>query len=130
MSTQPFLPEHVPPPEPPKKNTAKTLALWVLLVLVFLAIWQFLSPAERPPGAPAPPPLPPCESSAWPTVLTTLVPIVFLLLVLWAIFVRPLRGSSSFNAAQEPGAVALAERRFVDAIEIFRRLRLAHEKKP
>src|SRR5262245_54367388 len=29
------------------KQSHKTLLLWVVLILMFLAIWQFLSPAER-----------------------------------------------------------------------------------
>ena len=31
------------------KQSHKTLLLWVLLIMMFLAIWQFLSP-ERPPA--------------------------------------------------------------------------------
>ena len=29
------------------KQSHKTLLLWVLLILMFLAIWQFLSPGDR-----------------------------------------------------------------------------------
>ena len=31
------------------KQSHKTLLLWVVLILMFLAIWQFLSPADRKP---------------------------------------------------------------------------------
>ena len=30
------------------KQSHKTLLLWVLLIMMFLAIWQFLSPAQSP----------------------------------------------------------------------------------
>ncbi len=29
------------------KQSHKTLLLWVLLIVMFLAIWQFLSPTDR-----------------------------------------------------------------------------------
>src|SRR5215831_10923647 len=32
-------------PKPPLKQRTKTLVLWVILVLLFLAIWQLVSPA-------------------------------------------------------------------------------------
>ncbi len=33
------------------KQSHKTLLLWVLLIMMFLAIWQFLSPAQTPAAA-------------------------------------------------------------------------------
>ena len=35
------------------KQSHKTLLLWVLLIMMFLAIWQFLSP-DRPPATQVP----------------------------------------------------------------------------
>lgn len=119
----PFLPEPEVVAAPPKKNTKKTLALWVLLILLFLALWQFLSPsndggssAHRVARA-APPPAEP--SSLWTSLVPTVLPIA-LVVFLFILFVRAYRQNDAFNVAQEPGRLALAHKRFGEAIELFR----------
>jgi hypothetical protein len=131
MAPPPFLPEHAPPPAPPeapKKNAWKTLLLWVVLIVLFLTIWQFLSPS--PSNGPPAPKLPPCETPfPWTSIVAPLV-VCTVCLLIFARVMRQLRGSTTFNASQEPGAIALAERRFGDALAVFRRLRDEHAKKP
>jgi len=52
----------------------RVLALWVLLIVMFLTVWQFLTPAERPHHAHAAAP-PPEDITPF---MTTLIPLLFL----------------------------------------------------
>lgn len=119
---QPFLPEPETPAAPataPKKSQGwKTLVLWLVLIVMFLTIWQFLSP--DPSKHPSPPPLPSCEPASSPVF--TAVPWVLLaaLVVLVFYVIRKFKANTEFNVSQEPGRVAVAERRFGDAVEVFR----------
>src|SRR5688572_29480608 len=101
METPPYLPEHAPPPPPPrsvKSTSARSLILWVILIVLFLTIWQFLSPAERVPSSP-PQCVAPCAlpSSAWSSTLITLIPLAFLVF-LFFLFMRRLQGGNGINA--------------------------------
>jgi hypothetical protein len=124
----PFLPEPDPVPPPQHKPRArKTLVLWVLLVLMFLAIWQFLSPsgeAHPRPEAPA------CEPSFWSaSLLTVVLPFgLFGLIFFW--FFRTYRQSVDFNLSQERARIALAEGRAREAIDAFVRLAASHARRP
>jgi hypothetical protein len=109
----PFLPEPEPltPAKPPQKSGIKTLALWVVLILMFLAIWQFLAPDPNS----AHPPAPPCEPGPmWTRVLPYAI-CFGLVALLYRWFWRTYQVSLDFNVAQEPGRIALAERRFAAA---------------
>ena len=47
---QPFLPEPENAPVPAatqKKNGVRTLLLWVALIVMFLGVWQFLTPNDK-----------------------------------------------------------------------------------
>src|SRR5215472_13291005 len=60
----PFLPEHVPDqPIQKKRGRFRVVALWVVLIVMFLVIWQFLSPATTEAQHAAPPP--PEPTSTW-----------------------------------------------------------------
>jgi hypothetical protein len=124
--TVPFLPEPDPGPRPPVRRGAKTLVLWVLLVVVFLVVWQALQPSgqhQAPPEAPA------CEPQFWQTTVFTVVPFgLCVLLFFW--FLRTYRVSLDFNLAQERARVALAEGRRREAIDALERLVAAHAKRP
>jgi protein-S-isoprenylcysteine O-methyltransferase Ste14 len=125
----PFLPEPEPaaPAAPPNKKAAKTLILWVVLIVMFLGIWQFLSPS---PGATPAPALPPCEpSSGWYTVAPYAV-FFAILLIAYRWFVRSYGQNLDFQIAQEPGRLAMAERRFGPALEVFGRLQASYANKP
>jgi hypothetical protein len=129
-ATPPFLPEPEPAPRAPvapKNSGVKRLALWVVLVVMFLAIWQFLAPDPKKPSGP---PLPACEPSPmWLTVLPYVV-VFGLLFLLLRRFYRSYGESLEFNVAQEAGRLALAERRFGAAFDVFRRNEAAYAKKP
>nr|AYM54442.1 hypothetical protein [Phaselicystis flava] len=87
---------------PVKKKASgggKTLVLWVLLILGFLAIWQFLSP-DRPAGH-APPVSAPAveETSAWITVIPSLFVLgVCTAFVAWAMW-RSQKSTNALTAA-------------------------------
>ncbi len=130
MSAEPFLPEpEVIAAPPSKKSGVKTLVLWVILIVMFLTIWQFLTPAERQPAsnmneaadathqicAAA------CTSSAsssWSTILA-LSPLL-IVVVLAYFFLRAYKLNDTFNLAQEPGRLAMVHRRFDEAAALFR----------
>ena len=122
----PFLPE----PEAvvhaaPKTNGRRTLLLWVVLIVMFLTIWQFLSPspkdgqvaaqhaaAQAADGAA-------CSSSFWSSSTVVLLPLLFIVIMM-VLFFRAYRQNTEFQLAQEPGRAAMAQRRFAEAIEKFR----------
>ena len=128
----PYLPEHAPPPrEAPsaKKTGIRTLVLWVILIALFLTIWQFLSPAEKP-FAPPPRCVAPCvEPAGWGSSLISFIPIAFLVF-LFFLFMRRIQGGQNLNAEQEPAFRAIAQRRFGEALTVFRALSTKYEKKP
>ena len=126
----PFLPEPeplTPAAPPPKKSATKTLVLWVVLIVMFLAIWQFLTPSG---AAPPKPELPPCESSPSYAALWVGVAAMALFVFVYRWFMKTYAQSLEFNVAQEPARLAIAERRFDAALEIFARTRHAYAKKP
>lgn len=129
----PYLPEHAPPPPPPpsaKKSSVKTLLLWIVLIVMFLTVWQFLTPAEKEPAAPPPQCVAPCvEPSGWSSTLVTLIPLA-VVITLFVMFIRRLQGGQNLNAEQEPAFRAIAQRRFGEALGIFRTLAAKYEKKP
>lgn len=129
MSAEPFLPEpEVTAAPPPKKSGVKTLVLWVILIVMFLTIWQFLTPAERKPAsnmneaAEATQRI--CDActsssgSSWSTIMA-LAPLL-IVVVLAYFFLRAYKLNDTFNLAQEPGRLAMVNRRFDEAVELFR----------
>jgi hypothetical protein len=122
-----FLPEPDPvPPSRTKRTAARTLFLWVLLIIMFLAIWQFLQPSGQAHPQPA---LPACEPQAWSTNLFTFVPIVLGGLFFWWFF-HTYRQSLDFNLSQERARMALAEGHVREAIDALSRLATAHARRP
>lgn len=118
----PFLPEPewVAPVKAPRRTL--TIVLWVVLIVMFLTIWQFLTPAERPASAP-----PYVEPVADCTTAWTASPFMFLPFAIAAgvsfffvVFFRAYRQAIDFQITQEPGRFALAQRRFDEAIDLFR----------
>lgn len=131
MSSEPlpFLPdpEPVTPPAPPKKNTVKTLTLWVVLIVMFLTIWQFLSPT---PGATPEPAPPPCQSPPMWHSVAPYAAFFAIFFVIYRWFLRTYEQNLDFNVAQEPGRLAMAERRFGAALDVFARTQATYAKKP
>lgn len=131
MSSEPspFLPEPEPaaPPAAPKGSGAKTLALWVVLILMFLGVWTFLAPHPAQRHVPVGPP---CEPSAWWVTASPMVGSFALLILFGWWFKRRYGQSLEFNLAQEPGRSAMAERRFGAAFEAFARVQAAYAKQP
>jgi hypothetical protein len=63
-----------------------TLVLWVVLIMMFLAVWQFLSPAERPTHGHAAPPPPPVEdASMFAFAFPALMLALFVVLLVWRV---------------------------------------------
>lgn len=117
----PFLPEPETATAPPKKSAKRILLLWVMLIVMFLAIWQFLTPAERTAPGVHEAVAPVAETSLfWSSTWMAFAPFGFVALVLF-LFLRAYRQNLRFNIAQEPGRMALAHRRFHEAVELFRK---------
>lgn len=96
--------------------------------MMFLAIWQFLSP--EPGSKPQMPAAPPCEPSAMWVTVAPYAAFFALFFFMYRWFLRAYGQSLEFNLAQEPGRFALAERRFGAALELFARNQTAYAKKP
>jgi hypothetical protein len=93
------------------KQSTKTLLLWALLVAMFVAIWQFLTP---PPGHHAPPAAP-VELRSWLPAMVAcgvLFSAVFALRKLSA-------GGRAHNAALHASGVHLVAGRFDEAEEVL-----------
>jgi hypothetical protein len=122
----PYLPPDEPtdnPAVPKKKKAWRTVLLWLLLILMFVAIYQFLGGGSAPRHAHTPP-SPTCEPSWWSSVAPVGVPIAIIgafILLMW----RQLRGTSKFNNKLEPGLLALADGDLGRAAEVF--TAVAHE---
>jgi hypothetical protein len=123
----PFLPEPEPQQTPPQSSGQgmKTLALWLVLIILFLVIWQFLGPGPEQ-GAPATPEAPKETTSfGWLSFLPLVVVVVLL-----AFFFRTYRVAVGFNVAQEPARRASAERRFADAAKSYVEVAERYRKQP
>lgn len=126
---RPYLPEpQVTPAPTPKGNAKKTLVLWIVLIVMFLAIWQFLSPS--PGETSATPQLPPCESSWSPWMTVVMLTPLGGFIAFWMWFLRTYQQSIDYAIMQEPGRIALAERRYADAAKIFLDTATKHRKRP
>lgn len=117
-------PEVITPATPQKKGGGKkALFLWVILIVMFLSIWQFLTPAERTPRADdvarVHDTAAACSSPLWSSALPVLLPLAFVFLICFLLF-RAYRQNDTFNLAQEPGRMAMAHRRFAEAVDHFR----------
>lgn len=122
---RPFLPEPEQPPVVPitQASPKKTLLLWIVLILLFVAIWSFFG-SDTPRDAPAPP-SPSPFGGWWIGLLPTGLVFVFVVL-----FFRTYTQSVDFNLALETGRRAMAERRFSDAARAYADLAGSHAKRP
>lgn len=122
---------YLPPPEanenPPvaKKSAKRTLLLWIVLIAMFMAIYQFLGttpPSHHVVHAPPPPPAHP--DPLW-NALVGFLPS-FALIALFVLYLRrQFKGGSKLNAKLEPGNLALADGDLGRAADVF--AAVAHE---
>jgi hypothetical protein len=105
------------PPGSPSKKLAFTLGLWVLLILMFVGIWQFLAPDGAPSALPAaPPPVvdevePPIWASPWlalPLVALLIAPLVLRARRLERQLLAGIRKAALGEAGAEAALAALA----------------------
>ncbi len=116
----PYLPAAEPSDNPPQKTKSarKTIVLWILLIVMFVAIYQFLSPAPTPHHVHhAPPPSPP--DSAWHSALVSFLPALTLAALFIWFLRRQFRGGAKLNAKLEPGLLALADGDLGRAADVF-----------
>lgn len=118
MADERYLPPREPVDNPPvqKKQGRKTLLLWLLLIIVFIAIYQCVS--HDPAGPPGEVAAEGGGPSTWVTMLSPAISVGLLVLVIGFIWWQ-LRGGSKLSQEQEPGLVALQEGRYDDAARIF-----------
>jgi hypothetical protein len=126
MSEQlPYLPAAEPTDNPKEKIGAKRILLWLLLVLVFVSIYQLFA-GPSPPQRTTQLPTPVHEVSFFTLLCGSWLPMlaqfgVFYWLALS--FVRwQLRGGARLNAKLEPGHIALADGDMQLAVEVYRRV--------
>jgi hypothetical protein len=120
---RPFLPEPEPAAatQPTQPSSRKTLLLWIVLIALFIAIWNLVG--EDKGGAP--PPEPSRFGGWWIGLLPS--GLVFAFAVY---FFQTYRQSVDFNLALEVGRRAMAERRFREAQAAFAAVAAAHVKRP
>ncbi|WP_437553065.1 hypothetical protein WME97_17370 [Sorangium sp. So ce367] len=87
--------------QPATKAARRTVLLWVALVMLFLGVWQFLSP-DQPPVAPGVERLP-ARLIVRPLSIVVALPIFFIVMLVGAVLVNMARArklSQRFMAAQ------------------------------
>jgi hypothetical protein len=118
--------DYLPPPEPvdnppaqPKRSAGKTIALWLVLIVIFLAIYQLVGSSPAQHGAPR-------DAAPQQSTLDLVAAIAWRAwpLALMALFIwwvqRQLRGGSKLNERLEPGQLAAADGDFARAVAVFR----------
>ncbi|HEX6836507.1 MAG TPA: hypothetical protein VF334_08030 [Polyangia bacterium] len=113
----PYLPPAEPTDNPAaKKSGRKTLLVWLLLVMMFVAIYQLMSvPTPHHVAHAAPPP----RDDTWSSLAFGVLPALGVV-VLFIMFLRmQLRGGGKLNAALEPGNLALADGDLGRAADVF-----------
>jgi tetratricopeptide (TPR) repeat protein len=96
-------------------NARWTIALWVILIILFVAFYQIFSGPHE--GAPVPPP-DPREPSPWVSIFTRTLPVVFLVLFGFFYFFA-LRRQSPLHE----GSRLLTQGRYLQALEQFEMFR-------
>jgi len=123
----PYLPPSEPSDNPvqQKKKARKTIFLWLLLIVMFVAIYQlFSAPPSSHPHRVALPTCAPPETSWWSS-LVGFVPVVALAgLFIWFLR-RQLSGGNKLNLKLEPGLFAIADGDLGRAVDVF--AAVAHE---
>lgn len=118
-STQdPWAPVEAPPQAQARNSAGKTIIVWAVLVVLFLAIYALISGPEDPRAR--------IGYSGW-WIGGAAVAAALAMLVLLLLFVR---GAKQFNQAQAPALEALAERDHALAAELFAKLARRYRTKP
>ena len=99
----------------------KTVALWVVLIILFVAFYQVFS--QPPPAGGVHEPVP---TPQWSTIFANWLPIVFLFLF----FIFFMRRLQSRHAPTHEGVKLLGQGRYVQALEIFEKYRRAQPNEP
>jgi hypothetical protein len=114
-----WLPHEPPAPEPAPTSVRKTVVIWLILIVMFIAIFMLMnandpSPVERS-----------GYSGWWIGVgIAATVGVVILLLV-WVA-----GGTKQFNERAAPGLAAIAEGNFTQAAQLFEQLAKRYRAKP
>jgi hypothetical protein len=103
----------------PLSPVARAVALWVLLVAFFLAIWQFFTPAS---SGSAPPPTPAVSSDFWTETVGRLVPMLAFVGLFAGFLFWNARRVRAYNAATASAQTALGEGDYATAAAGYRQL--------
>lgn len=122
---EPFLPDASPDaPAANHQKSSRSVILWVALIVLFLTVWQFLTPVEQGSFSSSSSSSFEDVSSAgpgpsWTSVTIGAAPFAAVAVLLF-LFLRAFRHQTAFNLAQEPGKLALAQHRYGEATALFR----------
>ena len=119
-STEDWLPHEPPAQVPAKRAMGRTIAIWLLLIVMFIALYALLS---------APEPYPQVEtrgySGWWIAVAVAITVALVLGLVVWIVV-----GTKRYNQRQAPGLTAIAEGDFAHAATLFEALARRYRANP
>ena len=104
-------------PAVPKGNAKKTIVIWVVLIVMFLAIYQMFDTSQRHELT---------GYSGWwiaGAVIGTLIFALVLVVFLWG-------GAARFNTSQASGLEALAAGRYDEAVDVFAKVARRYRTKP
>jgi tetratricopeptide (TPR) repeat protein len=120
VPTEDWLPHAPPPQAPAKSSVGKTIAIWLVLIVMFIAIYFFMDSSD-------PYTLPDRTGYSgwwiWVGVASTVALAV--LLVAWVV-----AGAKQFNERAAPGLEAIADGKYAHAAELFDALARRYRAKP
>ena len=114
-----WLPHEPPAPEPAKQSAGKTLAIWLVLVVMFIAIYVLTSAGDPYTAQQA------GYSGWWIAVAVAVTVAVIIVLLAWFV-----SGAKQYNERAAPGFAALAEGNFAQAATLFEALARRYRTKP
>jgi tetratricopeptide (TPR) repeat protein len=117
-----WLPHEPPPQSPPKSSAKTTIMIWLVLIVMFIAIYNLIGTSPRGRGA-----VVEQTGFAWwwlaiAGVIGLALPIAFMAVMF--------RGSEKFNTAQSVGLDAIARGQYAKAVDIFEALAKRFRTKP
>ncbi len=118
-----WLPHEPPPSPPPKSSAKKTMIIWVVLIVMFVAIYNLFGTAPRGRGAA----VQAASGYPWWWIASAAgVGLALPIIVMMVMF----RGAERFNAAQTAGLDAIARGQYAKAVELFDALAKRFRMKP
>ncbi|MDQ3335011.1 MAG: hypothetical protein M4D80_07610 [Myxococcota bacterium] len=120
VPTEDWLPHEPPPQVPAKGSTGKTIAIWLILILLFIVIYSLMGSSDPHASLDRS-----GYSGWWIAVAVAITVALAVLLLVWVV-----GGATQFNERAAPGLEAIAGGKYAHAAELFDALARRYRAKP